>query len=143
MVQRESWTGGREPFLDVRKLAALDLALHGPRWILAAFAAAVCLCGGLGILGLRAFVRHPGHPHFAAFVGVFLVGIALNYVVLLLYAVGLVRGWRARQDAAFEPADRDAEARRYTLRSGLLLLPLVVPALAIRQEVGRRAHRKR
>jgi hypothetical protein len=58
-------------------------------------------------------------------------GIALNYVPLLLYAIGIVRRKSAQQKVAYELAHKDAYARKYTLQTTMLLLvPLVLPLLA-------------
>jgi|SRR5579883_553488 hypothetical protein len=125
----------QETIITIRKLAALDIAFHGYRFILAEFAAGVILCGGFGAFSLFAFFRNPGSPLFVLILGLVLSWITLNYVPLLLYAIDMRRRKSARQEVAFELEHREVYARKYTLQSLWLLLPLVVPILAIVQEV--------
>jgi hypothetical protein len=70
-----------------------------------------------------------------------LCGIALNYVPLLLYAISIVRRKSAQQEVAFELEHKEIYARKYTLQSLLLLLPLVVPILSLLQERQKRFQR--
>src|SRR5437868_10689000 len=107
MAQQESDAFKNESFINIRKLAALDIVLHGPKLILAEFALAVCFCGALGVFSLFAFFRNSGHPLFSAIVGCFLSWIALNYVPLLLYAISIVKHRSAQEEVAFELAHRD------------------------------------
>ncbi len=137
MQQQENDRVQQETFINIRKLAALDIVFHGPRLILAEFALAVVICGGFGAFSLFAYFRNPAHSLFVAVLGFFLTWIALNYLPLLLYAIGIVRGKSAECEVAFELEHKDFYARKYTLQSLLLILPLVVPVLAIFQEVQR------
>ncbi len=125
----------KEVFINIRKLAALDLVFHGSRFILAEFGGAVIACGSLGVLSLVAFFRNPSHSVFPLLIGSVLCWIALNYVPLLLYAIDIVRHKSAQQEVAFELEHKDNYARKYTLQSVfLLLLPLIVPILSLVQE---------
>ena len=47
MRQREKITMKSETFINIRKLAALDIVFHGPRLILAEFAFGVVVCTAL------------------------------------------------------------------------------------------------
>lgn len=137
MPQREENAVKSETFINVRKLAALDIAYHGPRLILAEFALGLIVCA---ILGLWSFLS-PMHSPFMIIIGCFFLWVALNYVPLLLYAISIVRRKSAQQEVGFELAHKDAYARKYTLQTTMLLLvPLVLPLLAVYQEMHPRSH---
>jgi hypothetical protein len=138
MRSQEQPTTKGETFINIRKLAALDIVFHGPRKILAEFALAVGVCVILAIFSFSYFFRTPDHPLFAAILGLFFSWIALNYMPLLLYAIQIVRRKSAQQEVAFELEHKDTYARKYTIQSLLLLLPLIVPILAIVQEIQKR-----
>jgi hypothetical protein len=98
-------TPGR--ILNVRTLAALDIALHGPRFILAEFGGGVLLCLALGL-----WLIYAGFPPsqevslLRVVTGVYLLLVAANYVPLLVYAFLIARRKRARQEAMAELADK-------------------------------------
>jgi hypothetical protein len=74
-------------------------------------------------------------------IGCFFLWIALNYVPLLLYAISIVRRKSAHQE--FELAHKDTYARKYTLQTArLLLVPLVLPLLAVYQEAHHRSRQE-
>ncbi len=128
-------------FINIRKLAALDIVLHGPTFILIEFGLGVFFCGVFGLISLFVFFRTPTHPLFSGLIGLVLAWIALNYVPLLLHAISLARRNSAEQEIAFELLHKDKYARKYTIQSLLLILPLFVPVLAIYQELQKRSHR--
>jgi hypothetical protein len=111
-----------------RKLAAVDLAYLGPKIILTEFALGVIGPIGLGILTL-ARNRSGG----GLLLGCYLITLGINYVPLLVYAIGIVRGSSAMAELADEPDDRKAMFRKYRRLSMLLLLPLVVPIVILMQ----------
>ena len=128
-------------FINIRKLAALDIAFHGPKFILIEFALGVFGCAALGLFSRYFGLFHgPNHSLFAVIMGCFLLWIALNYVPLLIYAISIVRHKSAQQEVAYELDHKDKYARKYTLQSALLLIPLAVPALAVYQERQKRSH---
>jgi hypothetical protein len=68
--------------INIRKLAALDIAFHGPKFILIEFALGVIGCAALGLFSLYFGLFHgPNHWLFSIIMGCFLLWIALNYVV--------------------------------------------------------------
>ena len=131
----------RERIINVRKLAALDIALHGAPLILVEFGAAIAIGTAGGVwLTSTAIPVSQGAALFRLVVGAYLLCVAINYVPLLLYGIAVARRGSARQEAAAELAEKDGRsARRYGTQSLLLILPLVIPALALAQEMlGRR-----
>ena len=126
--------------IDVRKLAALDLILHGPRFVLIEFGGAVVLAGGLGALSLRAGLAAPGHPVlWEIALGVVLASIAANYVPLLVYAVALIRSGTARQQVAPELEQAHRSQRLYGTQQFLLVVPFAVLVLALAQALRRQS----
>ncbi len=132
--QPENLAKGRR-IINVRKLAALDIAFHGPRFILIEFALGVFGCAALGLFSIYfGFFHGPNRSLFAAILGCFLLWVALNYVPLLLYAISIVRSKSAHQEVAYELAHKDRYAVRYTIQSTLLLIPFAMLILAVYQE---------
>ena len=125
--------------ITIRKLAALDIVFHGAKLILAEFAFGVFFTGALGlVLTYAGFVT----GHFSLnqiVVSSYVLFIALNYVPLFLYAISIARRRSAQEEVAFELAHKEHYARKYTGQSFLVLLPLVVPILAIWQEWQKQA----
>src|SRR5215472_3669725 len=95
-------------FINIRKLAALDIAFHGPKFILIEFALGVIGCAALGLFSMYfGLLRGPDHSLFAVIMGCFLSWIALNYVPLFIYAVNIVRHNSAQQEVAYELEHKD------------------------------------
>ncbi len=121
--------------ITIRKLAALDIVFHGPKLILAEFAFGVFFTGALGLfLTYAGFVTGHFRVPWVALLGCYLLLLAINYVPLLLYGITIVRRKSAQEEVAFELTQKERYGRKYTVQSFLLLLPLVVPVLAIVQE---------
>lgn len=119
--------------LDVRRLAALDMAIHGPRLILIEFAAGVVGCAVLGALAFAHGIQLlPRGMAWQLVLGVVLLGMATNYVPLLLHAIDIASHSDPRVEAAYELA-RPEVARQYTARQLLLVVPLAVAVLALVQ----------
>ncbi len=125
-------------FISIRKLAALDMVFHGPKLILAEFGLGVFLPLILGV----AFVA-ASHLQlsFESLLGGYLLCIALNYVPLLLYSIGLARRKNAAELVTLELAQKDRYARKYGGQSLLLLVPFAVLLLALFQEWQKRSQR--
>jgi len=127
--------------INIRKLAALDIAFHGPKFILIEFALGVLGCAALGVFSLFFGLFHgPNHSLFAIIMGCFLMWIALNYVPLLIYAISIARHKSAQQEVAYELEHKNKYTGKYTLQSLLLLVPLAVPMLAAHQELKKRSN---
>ena len=122
--------------LDVRKLAALDMAVHGKPFIVVEFGVGVLGCLVLGALSVTAGIR--SGATWELLLGVALLWIALNYIPLLIHALDLARRGTARQEAANE-IDYPELIRRYTFRQLWILVPLAVVIMEIAQRARSRA----
>ncbi|MBA2681578.1 MAG: hypothetical protein H0U76_24675 [Ktedonobacteraceae bacterium] len=131
---------GSDRLISVRKAAALDIIFHGPRFILAEFAFGGCGCAAIGVF----ILSRMSHPSFWSFAeGSFFLGVALNYVPLLLYAISIVRGKSAHQEVADELQQKQRYALKYTLQTALFLcLPFALSLLSLYQELHRRSRYK-
>jgi hypothetical protein len=124
----------RERIISVRKLAALDLALRGPRFILTEFAATTLVGLGIGLFVLWRSATQAGGPAIGSILfGAYMVAIGCNYVPLLVYAVGLARHGDAARVVAYELAHKEAAVRKYSTQQAPLLVPFAVLALALWQ----------
>ena len=108
-------------------MAAPDLALHGPRLIVVEFPSGIAISLVLGVLFLVfsllvLFGRSPSA----------VICSHWRYVPLLIHALLLGSGERAEGEAA---AESYGGAAGYSLKSLLLLVPLVVPAFAVVQGI--------
>ena len=122
--------------LDVRKLAALDMAVHGKRFIVIEFGVGVLGCAALGGLSVSAGIR--SGVTWELLLGLLLLWIALNYVPLLIHAIDLARSGTARHEAANE-IDHPELIRPYTFRQLWILVPLAVVIMDIAQRARSRA----
>ena len=123
--------------INVRKLAALDIVFHGPKFILIEFALAVFICGSIGLLILHG----ANHSPLMIILGSFFLGVSLNYIPLLLYSINIVKHKSAQQEVAYELEHKDSYAGKYTLQSIILLVtPLAMLLLAVYQNVGKPPH---
>jgi len=126
--------------INIRKLAALDITFHGPKFILIEFALGVLGCAAIGLFSIYFGLFHgPNHSLFEIIMGCFLLLIAFNYVPLLLYALSIARHQSAHQEVAYELEHRDKYAGKYLRQSTLLLIPLAIPTIAVYQEMQKRS----
>ena len=139
MQQQENDASKEAAFINVRKLAALDIVFHSLTLILVEFGLAVGLGVLLAAFSLSSFIRSSAHPLFALILGLVFLGVALNYVPLLLYALRFAWRKNAEREVAFELAHKERYARKYQLQSLLLFIPFVVSILAVVQEWQRRS----
>ena len=114
--------------VNVRKLAAVDLLLLGPRVVLPEFVIGVVLPAGLGVWGLI-------HSRGRSLLMAYLVSLGLNYVPLLIQAIRLARAGSA-QTALLEESREALHAYRF--QQLWILVPLAVVAASIRQALSRR-----
>jgi hypothetical protein len=122
-------------WINLRKLAAIDLAF-GCKVIIAEFAAGALLCGALGILVL---VQRDSFTQLV--LGVYLIGLSTNYVPMLIYAIGITRNKSTRAELGQELTDEPRVMAKYRRQSLLLLVPFLVPTLALSQKRKNLWHR--
>jgi hypothetical protein len=121
--------------IEVRKLAAVDMVWLGTRVIVAEYALGVVLPLALGSWSLHVGLSHRPHPStWQVAMGSWLVTIAVNYIPLLIYALMIAKAGSVEEEGQPEIA----HARRYGAQQVMILVPLMVAALALAQERGRR-----
>lgn len=126
-------------FINIRKLAALDLVFHGPRFVLIEFGGAVVLTAGLAALSLRSALSGPGQPVvWEVVLAVLLASIGANYLPLLISAVSLIRAGTAREEVALELDQGRQSQRLYGTQQFLLVVPFAVLAIAVAQVLAGR-----
>ena len=109
-----------------RKLAAIDIVFLGPKLIIGEFASGVLLCAALGT-----FVLFRGHSFWQAILGLYLISLGINYVPMLAYAVAITKRHSAEAEMGDELMDERRAMVKYRRQSLLLLVPLLVPMLAL------------
>jgi hypothetical protein len=129
----------RDRLISVRKLASLDLALHGSMRIRVEFAVGMLLTGFLGLwLLYRGLLPGPNHSLETTIWGCVLLGIGLNYLPLLIYSFKSSQPTGASNEVASGLAQTDAFRRMYTLQSAIfILVPFALLILAIVQAARR------
>ncbi len=123
-----------QPLIEIRKLAAMDMALHGKRLITAEYAIGVLFPLVLSLLSIRSSLVASARIGWQALAVAWLVGIAVNYIPLVIYAVIIGHAGTAHEEGQPE----FAHARRYNIQQLLLLVPFLVAAIALVQERRRR-----
>jgi hypothetical protein len=119
--------------IEIRKLAAVDMAWLGARVIVAEYALGILLPGALGLLSLRAGLLAPVHSDWEIAMGIWLASIAVNYIPLFIYAVLIARAGTVNAEGRPELA----RAKRYGLQQVVILVPFLVLILAFLQEARR------
>jgi hypothetical protein len=116
-------------FINVRKLAALDIVFHGRKLILIEFAIGTLLPLAIGILSVSR-----GHSRLLFLFGLYMLALGINYLPLLLHAISIVHsGAAAAAEVSHELSNGRQSARKYQVQSLLLLIPFAVPLLALIQ----------
>jgi membrane protease YdiL (CAAX protease family) len=112
--------------MNPRKLAAIDIALLGSKFIIAEFAGGVLLS-----LALGAFILLRGGSFWQSALGLYFVSLGVNYVPMLIYALAITRNKSARAELGDELNDRTGAMSKCRRQSILLLVPLLVPIVAL------------
>jgi hypothetical protein len=115
--------------MNPRKLAAIDIVFLGSKLIIAEFASGVLLCVALGV-----FVLYRGHSFWQLALGLYLISLGINYAPMLAFAVAITRQQSARAELGDELKDEHRAMAKYRRQSVLLLVPLLVPILALVQQ---------
>jgi membrane protein implicated in regulation of membrane protease activity len=117
-------------FIDVRKLVALDVLLHGRPFILAEFGFGTAF---LFVLGFQQVVVGLGGFYVSLTVGLYLLFTGVNYLPLLVYAIIISRSNSAEDEAESELQDKS----KYNKQQFLVFVPLLVFILGVKQELDR------
>jgi len=110
--------------MDFRKLAAIDIVFLGYKFVLAEYVCGLLLPIGLGVLSLS---KH------SIWMGAYLICLGLNYIPMLVYTISIANRERARAELGDELNNQRAAMSRYRRLSVVLLVPLAVPAVYLRQ----------
>jgi hypothetical protein len=121
-----------------RKLAAIDIAFLGPKFIIAEFAGGVLLCVALGV-----FTLLRAGSFWQLTLGVYLICLGINYVPMLAYAIAITQGQRAAAEIGDELNNSRRAMAKYRRQSMLLLVPLLAPIVALRHLLTKQASRSR
>lgn len=122
-----------ERVINVRKLAAFDLYFRRQSFTVAEFAFAVF---GFGTLGFLAVFLGLTRSLIATGIGAYLFLLGVDYVPLLVYGILIVRRSSAKLELSEELKDVDHFRTKYGVQQTLLMVPLVIPVLAVIQELG-------
>ena len=112
--------------MNPRKLAAIDIVFLGSKLVIAEFACGVVLSAVLG-----AFVLFRSHSALQVALGTYLLSLGVNYVPMLIHAVAITRSGSARAELGDELGEPGRAMARYRRQSLWLLVPLVMPAVAL------------
>ena len=118
--------------INIRKLAAIDIAFLGYKLIFLEYAGGVFLSVALGL-----FVLFRAHSFWQVVLGVYLICLGINYVPLLVYALRIGSKQSAHAELADELTERRRAMSKFRRQSLLLLVPLLMPILTFTQEQGK------
>ena len=114
--------------INPRKLAAIHIVTMGPTFAIGNFSCTGILCLSLGVLSLR---RADSIQMFAF--ACYFFFLCINYAVMLFFALDINDRERARSEIGDELESRRGAIGEYRRQSIYLLLPLVVPVVALRR----------
>jgi hypothetical protein len=112
--------------INPRKLAAIDIVFLGSKFVIAEFAGGVVLCAALGT-----FVLFRAHSLKQLVLGLYLISLGINYLPMLVYALAITRADSARAEMGDELDNKRWAMTKYRRQSVLLLVPLLVPIVAL------------
>lgn len=121
--------------LDLRKLAAIDIAFLGPRFVIAEYA-----CGAFLSVALGAFILFRSQSHWQVALGVYFLFLRINYAPMLRWAIEIRTKENTRAALGRELTDKRQAMSKYRRQSVVLFLPLLPLALIVR-ELRRRQQR--
>jgi hypothetical protein len=112
--------------INLRKLAAIDIAFLGYKFVLAEYTVGVFFSAALGL-----FVLYRGHFLWQVVLGIYLICLGINYIPMLAYTLSIADRESARLALGSELSDEPAAMSKYRRQSLLLLIPLAAPILAL------------
>lgn len=114
--------------IDPRKLAAIHIATLGPTFAIGNLASTALLC-----LSLGAFLLSSANTYQQFTFGFYFVSLSINYILMLLYALEIKNREGARAEIGDELNRKGSAMAGYRRQSIYLLLPLVVPIVALQR----------
>ena len=114
--------------IDPRKLAAIHIATLGPTFAVGNFAGTALLCLSLGAL----ILWHADSCQLFTF-GFYFLSLCLNYLVMLFFTLEINSREGARSEIGDELNERHGAMAEYRRQSIYLLIPVVVPIVALQR----------
>ena len=114
--------------IDPRKLAAMDIATLGPTFIIGNFAGVAVVC-----LSLGTFILWGADSCQKLTVGFYFFSLGINYMFMLFYALEINNRESAHAAIGNELDKERGAMAQYRRQSMYLLLPLVVPIVALKR----------
>ena len=117
--------------INPRKLAAIHIVSMGSTFAIGNFSCTGLLCLSLGVLTLW----RADSIRMLTF-GFYFLSLCINYAVMLFFALDIQDRERARTEIGDELKSRRGAMGEYRRQSIYLLLPIVVPIVALRRHSG-------
>ncbi len=114
--------------IDPRKLAAIHITTLGPTFAVGNFASTALLC-----LCLGTFLLWRANTYQQLAFGFYFVSLSINYLLMLLHALEITSRESARAEIGSELNSKRSAMAEYRRQSIYLLLPLVVPIVALQR----------
>jgi hypothetical protein len=111
--------------INIRKLAALDMALNSTQSILVEFAIGIVLPLLLGFFSIRAGLFGRVQTGREILIGFWLIGVGVNYIPLFIYVVLLARSGTVKEEGQRELV----HAEGYSLQQMIIFIPFLVVCL--------------
>lgn len=121
--------------INIRKLAAVDIYIHGRVFVLIEFGVAVLL---LGVSSVRQILREFSTHASAPLTHWYFASVAVNYIPLLVYAVAIAKKNSARADISADLVKGRKGLQKYSFQQLWLVVPFLVPIAALFQEIDKR-----
>lgn len=113
--------------ISIRKLVALDITLHGPRFIMIEFGIGTPLIIGFGLWLMLT----------GSFIwGLYILLTGINYIPLLMYAIVFAQDKTYKKEVGYELSHYKHYVRRYSIQQFLIFIPLLILLLAIIQKLN-------
>ena len=115
--------------IDLRKLAAIDIVFLGRKFVLAEY--------GFGVifsLALAIFVLLRSHSYWQLTLGIYFIGLGVNYIPMLAWAISIRHKQSALSELESELANESRAMTKYRRQSLILLIPLLAVVLTITRQ---------
>lgn len=111
---------------DIRKLAAIDIVFLGFKVVVAEYICGVGLSIALGI-----FILFRSHTVGQIILGVYFLCLGINYVPMFIHTLSIGNKENAVTELGAELSKKRTAMARYRRLSLLLLVPAVIPVMAV------------